>query len=178
MELLGADRSAARRQVIVMAVLAVLLVAPAYYLLPWEGAAAHVGAVVVGAALGLVVARARAGRYEQSLRSTWTQWMRYSVASESIPEIYRRVGGKSSRNLPYRFAIVLLVAWAVEVLLLVLAFRDETSAVMAVPAIAYNGLLAGGLLGYFIHRGRWTREFSASVRELVESGEIGLWGVL
>jgi hypothetical protein len=179
MDLLGADRTAARRQATVMAVLAVLLAVPAYLLAsPWQGPAVHVLAALFGVLLGLVAARRRAGAFEASLRAGWTQWMRFSVASDSVPEIHRRVSGRSSRNLPYRFAVALLVAWALELLLLVIALRGETSLATSLPVLAYNGLLAGTLFGYFLHRGRWTREFGESVKELVESGEIGLWGVL
>lgn len=182
LQILGADRRSARTKVAVGILLALALGAAAYALAPkpdWQGLAIHGGAVAAGLLLGWALGRSRVRRYEESIRGTWTQWMRYAVAAESVPEIHRKVRGKSGRNLPFLYAATLFLLWGSQIALLVLALAadQDTGIVLAAPVIAFNGLLAGGIVAYFLVIASWTATFAASVTDLVESGEINMWGL-
>jgi hypothetical protein len=176
--LLGADQQACRRRSLVMLVVLLLLAVPAYVLYPWLGLLVHAVAALVGLLLGQVFSRRRVAAYESSLRGTWKSWMRFSVAAESLPELYRRVQGKGTRNLPWMAAAALTALWAVEVALLLLAFQDTDPSAWAFPVIALNGLVPAFLLVHYAHLRSWMRGFADSVTDLVDSGEIGVWGVL
>jgi hypothetical protein len=175
---LGADRQAASRRAAVMALVGVLLTIPAYFLYPWQGLVAHLIAVLAGLLAGNLLAKSQVRRYEASLRGTWKSWMRWSVASQSVGEIYHRVTGRSQRNRPYLLAGALTALWALEVGLLLLAFQDTSATWMALPIIFLNGLLPGLLVSFHLHLRHWVRQFADSVSDMVAAGEIGVWGVL
>jgi hypothetical protein len=178
LQVLAGDQRSARGKVLLVAVLALLWLGFAAFLAGWWGILVHVGATVAGAALGLLAARSQVRRYEASIRGTWTQWMRFAVAAETVPEIHRKVRGRQGRNLPILYAAVLTFVVGLEAILLVLAFLKQGSLGLSSPVITLNGLLLGGLLGYFQHVSTWYGTFRATVAEMVDSGEIGVWGVL
>lgn len=179
LQILADDQRAARGRVTLLAVLALALVVPAWFLAAALGLIVHFAAAFVGIVVGVLLARSTTQRYERSIRGTWTQWMRYAVAAETVAEVHRKVRGKQGRNLPILYAAVLTIVWGLEVALLVLAFASSTPAPeLATPVVALNGLLAGGLLGSNAYLRRWFGTFRASVSELVDSGEIGMWGVM
>jgi hypothetical protein len=177
-DLLGSDQATAGRRGIVLLVVALLLAIPAYLIAPWQGLAAHALAVVAGLVAGNLASRRRVRAYEASLRGTWKSWMRWSAASESVPEVHRRVLGKSGRNLPWWTAALLTLLWALEVGLLALAFANEGSLAFAIPVIALNGIVPAAFAAHYVHLKGWVRELSESLTDLVKSGEIGVWGVL
>jgi hypothetical protein len=178
LDVLAADQRSARARSAFAAVLVAGMAVPAWFLFPWEGVAVHFAAAFVGVVAGVLFARSRTRRYEASIRTTWTQWMRFAVSAESVAEVHRKVRGRPGRNLPYIYAAVLFGVWGLEVGLLVLAFLEDAPAELAAPVIALNGLLAGFLLGHFLVTARWFAGFRRSVSELVDSGEIGMWGVM
>lgn len=181
LQVLAGDQRSARGKVLLTAILAILFLGFAAYLGGAAGMGLHAGAVLAGILGGLLVARSTVRRYESSIRGTWTQWMRFAVAAETVPEIHRKVRGRQGRNLPFVYAGILTLFWGLEAGLLVLAFvkpDGQTSLALASPILLLNGLLLGGLLGYFLHVHRWYGAFRATVSEMVDSGEIGVWGVL
>lgn len=177
-DLLGSDQATAGRRGIVLLAVTLLLAIPAYLIAPWQGAAVHLLAAVAGLVAGNLVSRRRVRTYEASLRGTWKSWMRWSAAAESVPEVHRRVLGKSGRNLPWWVAALLTVLWALEVGLLALAFANEGSLAFAIPVLALNGLVPAAFAAHYVHLKGWVRELSQSLADLVKSGEIGVWGVL
>lgn len=176
--LLAADQGACRRRAGVLLAVTVLLAVPAYFLYPWQGLIVHAVAALVGLLAGQLWTRRRVAAYESSLRGSWKSWMRFSVASESFPELYRRVQGKGQRNAPWLAAAALTFLWAVEVALLLLAFQDTDPSVWAFPVIALNGFLPAFLAVHYARLRSWMHGFADSVSDLVDSGEIGVWGVL
>lgn len=178
LSLLEGHQRLAVRQVAVLGAVAVLLLGPAYYMAPPWGLATSAAAVLVGAAAGLLWAQRRTRRYEDSLRGSWTAWMRNAVASDTVPELHRRVRGRRGAVLPYLWAAALTALWAVEVLLLVLALNDETAVAWAHAAAGANGLVVGLLLGNALRTWRWTRAFRDSLGDMLAAGEVGLWGVV
>ncbi len=177
-QLLEADRRAIARRIVVMAIVAVLLLVPAYLIYPWQGVGVHAVGLLCGLLVGSLASRRRTAAYEASLRSAWNAWMKHSVAQETMLHTYRRVTGRSNRNIPYLAGALLTVLWAVEVALLVLAFKDTEAAALAIPVLLFQGIVTGVLLGQFLHQRGWYRDFSASVREMVGAGELGVWGVI
>lgn len=180
LDILSGEQRGARKRVAVVAVLAAALFAPAWVLWPVWGLAVHAGGLAVGIGLGLLAGRSMVERYESSIRGTWTQWMRFAVAAESVAEIHRKVRGRRGRNLPYLYAGLLFFIWGGEATLMVLALAAGAGSnpLLAVPFVAATALLTGGILGYNLVLRRWTGTFRASVSEMVDSGEIGLWGVM
>ncbi|MEA3165856.1 MAG: hypothetical protein QOJ26_722, partial [Thermoplasmata archaeon] len=167
--LLDADQRTCRRRAVAMLLVTLLLAVPAYFLYPWLGLLVHAVAALVGLLVGLLFSRGRVKKYEASLRGTWKSWMRFSVAAESFPELYRRVQGKGTRNLPWVAAASLTFLWAVEVALLLLAFQDTDPTMLAFPVIALNGLVPAFLFVHYAHLRSWMRGFADSVSDLVDS---------
>lgn len=178
MSLLRGDLRASRVRIWVLVVLALLLTVPAYLLAPPGGALVHWGAVVVAAFIGMAWGHLGHRRYERSLRTNWNRWMRFAVSCESIPEVHRKVRGRTARNLPILWAALLTLAWVAELGLLILAFWDPADQYLAIPVIAANGAVAGLLTGYYAMGAYWYRTFSGSLREMIDDGEIGVWGVI
>lgn len=178
MDLLGSDRRTAGRRGVTLLVVTLLLAVPAYFIAPWQGLVVHALGAVAGLILGNLASRRRVHRYEASLRGTWKAWMRWSAACESVPEVHRRVMGKSGRNLPWWTAALLTALWALEVGLLALAFANEGSLAWAIPVLALNGLVPAAFAAHYVHLKGWVAELGESLSDLVKSGEIGVWGVL
>ncbi|HEX2065477.1 MAG TPA: hypothetical protein VHI93_01560 [Candidatus Thermoplasmatota archaeon] len=179
LQILAGDQRSARGKAMLAAALALLWAAFAWLLGGWGGVLVHAAAASGGVLLGLLAARTAVRRYEASIRGTWTQWMRFAVAAETVPEIHRKVRGRQGRNLPILYASVLTLLVGTEAILLVVAFLDkQPSLALSWPVLALNGLLFGGLLGYFLHTAAWYGTFRATVAEMVDSGEMGGWGVL
>lgn len=171
--------SGARSRVRLGIALSLLLAIPAYLLAPpWAGLAVHVLGLAAGWALGTWMARRKAARYEESMKRTWTQWMRFSAAGESIAEIHRKVRGVSGRNLPILYAGLITLVWGLELVLVVLAFLQGPQATLALPFVAATAILAGAIVGHAMSRGAWLGQLRVSVEDLVRSGEVGLWGVV
>jgi peptidoglycan/LPS O-acetylase OafA/YrhL len=182
LQILSADQRFARRRLIVSSALAVVLFGAAYWILPWEGLAFHAGGLLFGVMAGYLIARTRSRDWETSVRQSWGEWMKLSVGCESVPDIHRRVEGRSLRNRAHLHAGALTALWALELILLALAFHETpdatAQALWSVPVLVANGLLMGGMAAYFAKLGRWTADFQKGISELVDSGEIGVWGVL
>lgn len=178
LEVLASDQGLAARRTVLWAIVGVALAIPAWFLWPPWGVAVHGGGVLLGLLAGLQVSRRATQGYEDSIRGEWTHWMRFAMACETLPEIHHRVRGRSTRNALAWHAALLTLLWVVEVALLAIGIRDPPEAVWAIPLLVVNGLLLGALLGHALHRQRWYRGLRSSVTELVESGEIGVWGVL
>lgn len=178
MSLVQGDLRASRVRIWVLFALALLLSVPAYLLAPPGGLVVHWIAVACAAVAGLVVGVMGHRRLEASLKGEWNRWMRFAVSCQSVPEVHRKVRGRSGRNLPLLYAALLTLAWAAELGLLILAFFNPADQYLAVPVIAANGIVAGGMLGYYAMGARWYRTLSTSIRELVDEGELGVWGVI
>lgn len=178
MDLLGSDRATCRRRAVVLLVVTAFLAVPAYFILPWVGLALHALGALAGLLAGSLVSRRRTATYESSLRATWKSWMRWSAACESVPEVHRRVTGKSARNLPWWTAALLTLLWALEVGLLLMAFANEGSLAWAAPVLVLNGALPALFAAHFLRLRSWLADLGESLSDLVQSGEIGVWGVL
>lgn len=178
MDLLGADRATAGRRALVLFVVAVLLLLPAWFIGGLAGLGVHLLGAVLGLVVGNLASRRKVRAYETSLRGTWKSWMRWSAACESVPEVHRRVLGKSGRNLPWWTAALLAALWALELGLLALAFANEGRLAYAIPVLALNGLVPAAFAAHYAHLKGWVRELGESLGDLVKSGEIGVWGVL
>lgn len=133
------------------------------------------GALALGVALGLLWARHRTNRYNESLRLTWNQWMRMSMSSTRVAEVARQVQDKPPRRAPWG------AAWGLMVVLngaLFAALWAEVAWGLEFGAVvtALNGVTLGALAGYAAWHWRWAGQFSKALDELVAEGQVGLWG--
>lgn len=177
LQLLEADQKAAAQQAVVGVVVAVALAVPAALLLPFAGLAVHAVAAGVGVLAGLWLAQRRTRAYESSLKGSWQRWMRFAVACDTLPDVARRVEGRGSRSRVALLAAGLTVLWVLELALILLALDAARSAWLAIPVLLLNGALAGWMVGHAFAMRAWTGNLRQSVGDLVESGELGLWGV-
>ena len=175
--LLFDDALSSRTRIIVASVLlAVLLALGLVAWFPWGGAV-HVGASAVGFLLGWWFAAGAVGRYEASIRGEWNRWMELAPACDTVSEVGRKVKGRRAAARAYVVAAVLTALWALEVVLLFLAFDNADTAWFAAIVIAANGVFAGVLLGHQVRVMTWTKGFATSLAEMVRDGELGVWGV-
>ena len=178
MRVLDADVGAARTRAWVLGAIAVALTGLAWWLDGVLGISAHGVALLVGVGVGLLVARLRAQRQESALRSSWREWMRMARAAETVPEVHQRVQGRGLRGRVFLLAAAMTVAWALELLLFFLALNNETSRWWSIVAIVANGALMAGLATMALRAWSWTRELRHSIQSMIDSGEIGTWGVM
>ncbi len=178
LHLLEGDLQASRRRIVVLTLVLAALAGPAWLLAGLYGLGVHAGVAAVSVVAGLLVGRRRyVSTYQASLKMSWNRWMRYATSCESIPEVYRKVTNRSHRNLPYVYAALLTILWVAEIGLLLLAL-DGVGGAMALPVVAANALVVGLLFGFHLRGRSWYRSFSASLREMVREGEVGVWGVV
>ncbi len=174
--LLQGDSRHARSRAVLLTVFAALLLAPAILLwMPW-GIGVHVAAVLLGIGLGWWSGLRAVDGYESSLRGMWNHWMKLAPACETVPELHRKVRGRSSHNRSMALAALLTLLWGLEVILVVVAFGGERDPMFSIPIISVNGLLVGALLGHHLQVRTWTRTFHRSLDEMVRDGELGVWG--
>lgn len=178
MDLLQGCQSTERTRVIVLFVVGLLLGGPAFFLWQPLGVVVHYGALLVGLSLGYLVGMRTSRRYEDSLRGTWNQWMRLAPACETVQELARKVRGGSGVGRTAWIAAFLTLLWAAELGLLVLAFMGTGAMAFSLPVIVANGLLVGLIAGYHIRLLSWTRAFRRSLDDMVQAGEIGVWGAV
>ncbi|MGB0652005.1 MAG: hypothetical protein ACPGQL_02295 [Thermoplasmatota archaeon] len=181
LQILDGDARAAHRRIIILAVLLPVLAAPAYLLGDLVALGAHAVVGLLALPVGYLAGRSRyVGTFEASLKQTWNRWMRFAVSCETVPEVYRKVTGRSGRNLPYLYAALLTLLWAAEIVLLVVALAGSGAGLdlAALPVVIANAAVAGGLLGYQVKARNWCRTFVASVKEMMDDGELGVWGVI
>ncbi len=176
LQLLEGEQSIDRSRAIVMMVLGLILVVPAWFL--WEpiGPVVHLLAMVIGIGIGWPVAMTISRRYEDSLRGRWNTWMKLAPACESVPELARKVRGRRGGFRVAWLAAGLTFLWAAEIGLLVLAFVDLGAPAFSAPVIIANALLVGIMIGMNLHLLTWTRSFHRSLDEMMRDGEIGVWG--
>ncbi len=174
----GDHRTGQQRTWVTLAVALVLFV-PAWFMAGWWALAVHGVAALVSTFIGRQWSKhVHAKRYQTSLMNNWNRWMRYAVSCASVPEIHQKVTGRSTANRPFLYAAGLTILWVAELALFVLAFRDPITNAFDFPVIAANGALVGFILGYHWWAARWYRELDRSVTDLVEAGELGVWGVI
>ncbi len=179
LQIVAADRRTMTRRVVVTGILLPILIVPAAVMAAAWGAVTHLLAAGIGAALGAFWAQRRyADTYTHSLQNNWNAWMKYAISCTSIPEVHHKVIGRNTHNRVFLMAAGLTALWSLELLLFAAAFAVDLSGNVTLPVIAVNALLIGAILGASLKAQVWYKEFDGSVRELVQSGEIGVWGIV
>ncbi len=178
LQLLDGEQSVDRMRLIVMAIVGLVLLAPAFFLWPPMGLVVHLAAWLVGMGLGWLIAARTSRGYEASLRGRWNTWMKLAPACDSVPELARKVRGRRATFQVAWIAAGLTLLWVLEIGLLVLAFMDLGSPAFSAPVIIANGLLVGVVAGHSMQLLTWTRAFHRSLDEMMRDGEIGVWGAM
>lgn len=132
-------------------------------------------ALVMGLAAGLAWGHHKTKRYNESLRDSWNAWMRMSLSCSTVEDVARSVAHKP------RAPPVAGVGWATlflanALLFLFLWFELSFALVFGVMVTTANGLVLGGLIGDALWNLRWTSQFHRALDEMLNHGQIGLWG--
>lgn len=132
-------------------------------------------ALLAGLAGGLLWARHRTARYNESLRQQWNAWMRMSLSCSRIDEVSRHVHQtRDARGLVNAGWALLVVLNAV--LFAVLWFEVAWALAFGGVVAALNGVVLGGMAGHAVWNLRWTGQFSKALDELIHDGQLGMWG--
>jgi len=172
-----------QRNAILTLFAAVALVAPALFLAdladaPKLGSVAitFLAALALSFAGGLLYSWRHFRAVNHGLKTHWTTWMRFSTTSGSLDDVERKVKGKAPASGSLKgFALALLVLanGAAFALLWAEAAIGPAFTLLAVVLDGVTlGLTAAGslwLLG-------WCSLFRRAVQELVEEGQMGIWG--
>ncbi len=179
MQLLEGEQRSTRARAITLLIVGVLLFIPAFLIWPpYAGVGVHAAAWVVGIGIGLILGARQATRYEDSLRGSWNRWMDLAPACDTIPELARKVRGARQTFQVAWIAAGLTLLWSMELLLVVMAFIDYNNGWFSLPILIINGGLAGLVAGQHVRLLSWTRSFHKSLQEMVQDGEVGVWGTV
>ena len=131
--------------------------------------------LLVGLAAGILWGRHRTERYNESLRASWSAWMRMSLSCASVREVARHVESKG------RAPPVGGVGWAAlflanALLFLFLWFDLGFALVFGVMVTTANGLVLGTLAGDALWSLRWTGQFAKALDVMIAQGQLGMWG--
>lgn len=131
--------------------------------------------LVAGVVCGMLLGWRRTRRYNESIRRSWNAWMRMSISCASVDEVARGVADKP------RAPPLAGVGWAAlflanALLFLFLWFELSFALVFGVMVTTANGLALGAVTGYAVWNVRWTRQFSRALDDLIEQGQVGMWG--
>lgn len=171
------EQRGARGRIAVLGILGVLLFAPAFLLAPPVGAMVHAAALILGFLVGLLWAwRTYSRTYQDGLVALWSQWMHAANGSQSLAECHRKVMGRSGRNLTWLYAILLALFWVGEVGLMVLALAGTAVPFAWGPVIAINAFVIGAVVAHSMRGARWSRQLQSAAQEMIDEGQIGVWG--
>lgn len=176
LQLLQGEMRSGKARITTLLTIGAILAIPAWLIWPIYGAIVHFGALFVGIGVGMLWGNATSRSYEDSLRGTWNRWMQLAPACDNVPELARKVRGRSNGFRNAWIAAGLTLAWSSELLLVILAFVDFSSVAFGLPVLIANGLVAGLFTGYQVRLLSWTRSFKAHLGEMVRDGELGVWG--
>lgn len=131
--------------------------------------------LVLGLVLGGVYGWRTTERYNESLRSSWNQWMRMSLSCGRLDEVSRHVEARG------RAAPIAGAGWgalfAANAVLFAALWTDAAWAPAFGSAVTVaNGVVLGALAGRAAWSLEWARRFSTALHEMLGKGEIGLWG--
>jgi hypothetical protein len=137
-------------------------------------------AFLVAVALGLVAGyawtRQRLARYEDDLRVRWNHWMRQAVDASRLSDVERRVHERDPVPGFLGNLATLLVAALNAVLFALLWIAHPAGPALAWPIVGLDGLLLGALVASSALLTRWARDFVRAAEELVQKGEVAIWG--
>jgi hypothetical protein len=134
--------------------------------------------LAVGAVLGLAVSWWRYRRREESLRQRWRKWMQWSQSAARLGEVEARV---EEGRLPKPGGTLRAALWAGAVLVNGAAFTGlwygwpGVDAPVGVVVFA-DGLVVGLLAGDAAWGLQWAYRLRRTVREMIDEGELGVWG--
>jgi hypothetical protein len=128
--------------------------------------------LVVGAAL----ARGRVAHYEADLQLQWNHYMRGAVNAGRIADVDRKVHEKDPLPPVLSDAAAVVLA-SLNVLVFVLLWVEHPLASpLSWAVVAVDGLALGTLVTSSALMGRWARSFVRTAEDLVQKGEIPVWG--
>lgn len=134
--------------------------------------------LVGGALVGVVVSWIRFRRRQESLRGRWRKWMQWSQSATRLGEVEARVEG---RRVPADRSTLRAAAWAGAVLANGAVFVGLWYGWTGIEGVARlvvfaDGLAVGLLAGDSLWGLQWSYRLRRAVREMIDDGELGVWG--
>lgn len=133
--------------------------------------------LAVGLVAGLAWAWWRWNGTGDSIRDRWGKWMQWAPSSERLQELRAKAEGRSIRLTgPVQGTL-----WGLAVVLNVLLFVGLWYAwpgvdLLALAVLSLDGLALGVLAADAAWGLQWTWRFRSALAEMVEEGELGVWG--
>lgn len=164
-------------------VVAALLALPAGFLADLADAPGYgptwmlfLGAIAAGLLGGLALTHRKLTHYEDDLRVQWNHWMRHAVNAQRLSDVEAKTHERDPWPplLASAGTVALLV---VNVLLFALLWiAHPLAGGAAALVILTDGLVLGALAASSALLARWSRDFVRSAEDLVERGELPIWG--
>lgn len=135
-------------------------------------------ALVGGTLVGLAVSWLRFRRREASLRDRWRKWMQWSQSSTRLGQVEAQVEGS---RVPVSWSTVRTAGWTLAVLANGAVFTGLWYGWSGVDGLARlvvfaDGLAVGLLAGDGLWGLQWSYRLRRAVLEMIEDGELGVWG--
>lgn len=162
---------------------AIALVAPALFLAdladePKLGsvAQAFLGALVLAFLGGLLVSWRHFQAINKGLKTHWTTWMRFSTSSASLEDVERKVHGKAPATSTLRAAGLAVLILANGAAFALLWAEVPSAPLFTTLAVVLDGITLGITAAGSLWLLGWCSLFRRAVAELVEEGQMGIWG--
>ncbi|HWG89703.1 MAG TPA: hypothetical protein VNZ52_02540 [Candidatus Thermoplasmatota archaeon] len=162
---------------------ALALVAPAYFLAeladaPRLGAVAvtFFAALVVAFIAGLITAWRHYHRVNKDLKERWTTWMRFSTSAGTLDDVERKVQGKAPASTALKAAGLALLVIGNGVAFALLWAESPAGPFATALAVILDGITLGLTAAGSLWLLGWCTLFRRAVGQLVEEGQMGIWG--
>lgn len=172
-----ADKATLRNWSFLALGVGIALHVPAYLFTKWQGVSIMAASLVIGTLLGIALGTLMWKKRQTGLQSDWNGWMKAAEGRDSIRAVHRATKGHHERNLPFVYAMLGATYFCGEATLVLLALSEKGAYLQTLPFLLVNGLLTGMVLGHCLRGFIWTKALSVSLEEMVQDGEIGVWGV-
>lgn len=131
---------------------------------------------LLGVLAGMVWAQRRLAHYEDDLRLQWNHWMRHAVRAQRLAEVESRTHDRDPLPSATWSAATALLVLLNAALFALLWAAHPAGALLAWPVIGLDGLVLGAAAASSALLARWCRDFVRSAEEMVERGELAMWG--
>lgn len=133
-------------------------------------------ALLLGGFFAARRASGRTQRVEDAIQEDWRGWMNEAFYARSLSELSARMGDRIVRPTRLDVALAFIALWIIEAGALLVASVAGAGVVETLPFAIVNGLLAGWAVGAWWVQWRWAVTMRASIHEMVDDGELGVWG--
>jgi hypothetical protein len=134
------------------------------------------GTLLGGLCLGLWLTQRRIAHYEDGLRLQWNHWMRHAANASRLTDVERKVQERDPPPALLAQAGALGLALLNALLFALLWVASPAAQPLAWLTIALDGLVLGALVTSSALLVRWAKDFVLAAEDLVQKGEVAMWG--